>query len=160
MVMMFAAFAGLAFKREYKTTLNTGQSYQATDPYGQIWRFVSQGLSHDERADRVAIALPLDTYRDGKRLGLITSEQRAYRDVQGNPLFQPSTEAGIRSTARVDAYVVLAAVRQEKGVDVADLRITFNPLVVWVWAGGFVMIVGGLIVMWPRAERQRVLASE
>jgi cytochrome c biogenesis factor len=39
------------------------------------------------------------------------------------------------------------------------LRVTFNPLVMWVWAGGFVMMIGGLIVMWPQAERRRVQAG-
>ena len=47
-VMLFAAFAGLAFKREYDATLKTGEAYQATDPYGHVWRFVSQGVSYDE----------------------------------------------------------------------------------------------------------------
>ena len=157
--MMFGAFGGLAFKREYSATLHTGEQYQATDPYGHVWRFVSQGVSSDDRPDRVAVAVPLDMYRDGKRVGLISSEQRTYRDLQGNPLFQPSTKVGIRSTARLDTYVVLAGVRSEKGVDVADLRIAFNPLVVWVWVGGFVMMVGGLIVMWPKAERRRAQAE-
>ena len=49
-------------------------------------------------------------------------------------------------------YVVLAGVRSS---DTAELRVTFNPLVVWVWTGGFVMMIGGLIVMWPQAERRR-----
>ena len=35
------------------------------------------------------------------------------------------------------------------------MRITFNPLVVWVWIGGMIMAIGGLIVMWPQAERRR-----
>jgi cytochrome c-type biogenesis protein CcmF len=48
-------------------------------------------------------------------------------------------------------YVVLAGVA---GEDKAEIRITFNPLVVWVWFGGFVMAIGGLIVMWPQAERR------
>jgi len=38
---------------------------------------------------------------------------------------------------------------------IAELRVTFNPLVVWVWAGGALMAIGGLIVMWPQAERRR-----
>jgi cytochrome c-type biogenesis protein CcmF len=41
------------------------------------------------------------------------------------------------------------------GEDTAELRITFNPLVWWVWYGGIVMAIGGLIVMWPQAERAR-----
>ena len=38
----------------------------------------------------------------------------------------------------------------------AELRITFNPLVRWVWLGGALMALGGLVVMWPQAERKRV----
>jgi cytochrome c-type biogenesis protein CcmF len=71
-------------------------------------------------------------------------------------LFQPITQVGIRSTAKLDTYVVLAGVR---GNDIAELRVTFNPLVVWVWIGGFVMMIGGLIVMWPQAERRPVQAG-
>jgi cytochrome c-type biogenesis protein CcmF len=41
------------------------------------------------------------------------------------------------------------------GEETAELRITFNPLVVWVWLGGAIMALGGLIVMWPQAERRR-----
>jgi cytochrome c-type biogenesis protein CcmF len=26
----------------------------------------------------------------------------------------------------------------------------------WVWLGGALMAIGGLIVMWPQAERKRV----
>jgi len=35
------------------------------------------------------------------------------------------------------------------------VRINFNPLVVWVWNGGLLMAIGGLIVMWPAADRRR-----
>jgi cytochrome c biogenesis factor len=29
------------------------------------------------------------------------------------------------------------------------LRFTINPLVWWVWYGGMILVLGGLIVMWP-----------
>jgi cytochrome c-type biogenesis protein CcmF len=35
------------------------------------------------------------------------------------------------------------------------MRITFNPLVMWVWLGGALMAIGGLVVMWPQAQRRR-----
>ena len=81
----------------------------------------------------------------------MTSEKRQYVDKDKNPLFEPSTEVGIRTEARLDTYVVLAGVRD----DAAELRITFNPLVVWVWIGGALMAIGGIVVMWPQAERRR-----
>ncbi len=150
-VMLFAAFAGLAFRREYDVSLGAGQAFEAIDPYGGNWRFVSQGVSTSQSLNREITAVALEAYRDGERVGLIKTEKRQYFDSQRRPTFEPSTEVGIRSDARQDAYVVLAGVRD----DAAEIRITFNPLVVWVWAGGLVMALGGLIVMWPQAERRR-----
>jgi cytochrome c-type biogenesis protein CcmF len=155
-VMLFAAFAGLAFKTENDVTLKTGETFDVRDPYGHQWRFISQGVSTSNRPDRDVIAVGLEMFRDGKRLGIITSEKRQYLDSQHQTLFQPITQVGIRSTAQLDTYVVLAGVR---GNDVAELRVTFNPLVVWVWIGGFVMMIGGLIVMWPQAERRPAQAG-
>ena len=153
-VMLLVGVAGLPFEREYDAKLKTGESYRATDPFGHVWRFVSQGVSQFDRADHVVAILALDAYRDSKRVGLITSERRTYRDVQGNQLFEPSTKVGIHSTATLDTYVVPGNLRREQGSDIADLRIAFNPLVVWLWVGAVVMAVGGLIVLWPRAERR------
>jgi len=155
-VLLFAAFAGLAFKSDNDVTLKTGEAFDVRDPYGHQWRFISQGVSTSNRPDRDVVAVGLEAFRDGKRIGIITSEKRQYLDTQHNALFQPITEVGIRSTAKLDTYVVLAGVR---GNDVAELRVTFNPLVVWVWAGGFIMMIGGLIVMWPQAERRPVQAG-
>jgi cytochrome c-type biogenesis protein CcmF len=109
-----------------------------------------------ETLNRITMGVSLETWRDGKRVGLITSEKRQYLDSQKQPLFQPSTEVGIMTTARLDTYVVLAGVANN---DQAELSITFNPLVMWVWIGGFVMMIGGLIVMWPQAERRRAQAG-
>ena len=150
-VMLFAAFAGLAFRSEHDITLRAGQQFETTDPYGHRWRFVSQGVSTDKRQNRLVTAVALESFRDGKPVGFIRSEKRQYFDSADRPTFEPSTEVGIRSTAKLDTYVVLAGVRGE----VAELRVTFNPLVVWVWVGGALMAVGGLIVMWPQADRRR-----
>jgi cytochrome c-type biogenesis protein CcmF len=151
-VMLFAAFAGLAFKTEHDVTLRTGQEFTTTDPYGHQWRFISQGASTDKRMNRAVTSVALETYRDGQPIGFIRSEKRQYFDSAERPTFEPSTEVGIRSRPKLDTYVVLAGVRG----DVAELRITFNPLVMWVWLGGALMAIGGLIVMWPQAQRRRV----
>jgi cytochrome c-type biogenesis protein CcmF len=155
-VMLFAAFAGLAFKKELDVTLKGGQSYEAVDPYGHRWRFVSQGVSRFEELNRLTTAVLLEAARDGRRVGLIRTEKRQYWDSAKNPTFEPSTEVGILGGLRQDVYVVLAGV---VGEDTAELRITFNPLVWWVWCGGLVMAIGGLIVMWPQAERRRPQAG-
>jgi cytochrome c-type biogenesis protein CcmF len=150
-VVLFSAFAGLAFKRDHDVQMRAGDTKELVDPLGHRWRFVSQGISTSETLNRFVTAVGLEVWRDGVRQGLITSEKRQYLDSGKNPLFEPSTEVGIRSSAKMDLYIVLAGVREET----AELRISFNPLVVWVWIGGMIMAVGGLIVMWPQAERRR-----
>ncbi|HEU4953738.1 MAG TPA: hypothetical protein VFT28_04160, partial [Gemmatimonadales bacterium] len=35
------------------------------------------------------------------------------------------------------------------GTEEAVYRFTINPLVWWVWFGGFVLAFGGLVTMWP-----------
>ena len=153
MVTMFAAFAGLAFKKENDVTLRTGETFRTRDPWGHAWTFTSQGVSQFKTLNRYVTAVGLDATRDGRRVGVITSEKRQHVDSQDQPTFEASTEVGILEGAKQDTYVVLAGIT---GTDRAELRITFNPLVVWVWFGGMVMAIGGLIVMWPQAERRRV----
>jgi len=152
MVMIFAAFAGLAFKKEFDVTLKTGEAFEATDPFGHRWRFVSQGISEFEALNRRVVALALEPTRDGEPTPLITTEKRQHVDSRGVPTFEPSTEVGLLEGHMQDVYVVLAGVT---GEDTAEIRISFNPLVWWVWYGGIIMAIGGLIVMWPQAERAR-----
>jgi len=150
-VILFCGFAGLAFKKDHDVQLKAGESKELTDPLGHQWKFISQGTSTSETLNRFVTAVGLEVFRDGKRVGIMTSEKRQYFDSNKQPQFEPSTEVGIRTSAKMDLYIVLAGVRDET----AELRISFNPLVVWVWIGGMIMAVGGLIVMWPQAERRR-----
>jgi cytochrome c-type biogenesis protein CcmF len=152
-VVVFAAFAGLAFKREFDLTLKPGDSRALTDAWGHRWTFLSQGISRYNVLNRQVTAIALDVTRDGKPAGVITSEKRQHVDSRGAPTFEPSTEVGIKGSFTQDVYVVLAGVR---GLDAAEVRVTFNPLVRWVWLGGALMALGGLVVMWPQADRQRV----
>jgi cytochrome c-type biogenesis protein CcmF len=150
-VVLFSAFAGLAFKKDHDIQLRAGDTKELVDPLGHKWRFVSQGTSTSESLNRFVTAVGLEVWRDGVRQGIVTSEKRQHFDSNKQPQFEPSTEVGIRTSAAMDLYIVLAGVRDET----AELRISFNPLVVWVWIGGVVMALGGLIVMWPQAERRR-----
>jgi cytochrome c-type biogenesis protein CcmF len=152
-VVLFAAFAGLAFKKEFDISLTPGETFTTTDPYGAEWSFTSNGVSRFQQLNRHVTAVALQSTRNGGTPELITTEKRQYVDSRGVPTFEPSTEAGIHGTWRQDVYVVLAGV---SGEERAEIRITFNPLVRWVWMGGVIMVIGGLIVMWPQAESSRL----
>ncbi len=90
----------------------------------------------------------MEIAKDGEPSGRpLTSEKRQHVDSFGRPTFEPSTEAAIRYTLREDLYVVYAGSVQ--GTEEAVYRFTINPLVSWVWIGGVVLVLGGVITMWP-----------
>ena len=151
-VVLFAGFAGNAFREEFDITLGPGEAFVATDPYGDEWRFTSNGVSTTEALNRIATVSVLDMQQAGQPRGLLISEKRQYVDSFGNNTFEPSTEVGIFSRMRQDVYMIFVGVTEG---ETAEVRITFNPLVMWVWLGGILMAVGGLIVMWPQAEQRR-----
>jgi cytochrome c-type biogenesis protein CcmF len=149
-VVLFAAWAGMAFHRDAFVDLAPGASHTMTDPYGDTWTFTNQGVSAFPDRNRNVMEVLVATTRNGRPAGLLHSSKRQYLDRAGNPTFEPSTEVGILSSARQDLYLVLSGVNRNQ---VASLHINFNPLVVWVWAGGALMLVGGVIVMWPGRSR-------
>ena len=157
-VVLFAAFAGLAFRKEYDVTLKAGETFSAVDPYGKRWTFTSDGVYSSKVLNRYVTGVSLQARPDDDSPRLIKSEKRQHFDTQGQPSFEPSTEVGILTRARQDVYVVLAGVTNDAG-ETAEVRITFNPLVVWVWVGGIIMAMGGLIVMWPQAQQRRVASG-
>ncbi len=147
MVMLFAGFAGMAFKSDTEVTLRPGQTTEVRSPYGHVYRFTHQGISQYEQLNRFVSAASLDVYQDGTYIGVMKSEKRQHMDSMGQPTFEPSTEVAIRSGIREDLYIIFAGAVQ--GTEEAVYRITINPLVWWVWYGGIVLALGGLISMWP-----------
>lgn len=146
-LVLFIAFAGYAFKTETEATLRPGESVSLKSPYGWTYRFTHLGISQYPALNRQVTAATVDVTRDGKWIGRLETEKRQHVDAEGNPTFQPSTAVGIRSDMREDLYVVLAGV--VNGTEQAVYRFTINPLVWWVWYGGMIVALGGLIVMWP-----------
>ena len=152
MLIYFVAFSGMAFKREMEATLKPGESVEIASPFGHTYKLTHMGVSQYESLNRIVSAASVSVYRDGKSLGLLTSEKRQHVDSFKRPTFEPSTEVGIRSDLREDLYITFAGA--VNGTEEAVYRFTINPLVWWLWFGGFVLVFGGVITMWPGGGAQ------
>ena len=53
----------------------------------------------------------------------------------------------MHTTWREDLYVVLNG--WEDGATAATFSIYLNPLIVWLWVGGIILMLGTLIALWP-----------
>ena len=146
-VILFVAFAGMAFKTETEATLRPGESASLRSPYGHTYTFTHLGISQYDALNRQITAATVEVRRNGKPIGFLTPEKRQHVDGLGRPTFQPSTEPSIMSMLREDIYTVLGGT--VNGTEQAVFRFTINPLVWWVWYGGLIVALGGLIVMWP-----------
>src|SRR5713226_1985906 len=109
-VILFVAFAGMAFKTETEATLRPGESVSLRSPYGYTYTFTSLGLSQYDALNRQVTAAAVEVRRDGRKIGLLNPEKRQHVDAFGRPTFQPSTEPGIMSLLREDLYVVMGGV--------------------------------------------------
>jgi cytochrome c-type biogenesis protein CcmF len=83
-------------------------------------------------------------YRDDAPLGVLAPEKRMYWLEQ-----QPASIPAVYSTLREDLYVILTAVESDGS---ATLKVYRNPLVNWIWIGGYVFVIGTLVVMWPHPK--------
>src|SRR2546428_6429507 len=59
----------------------------------------------------------------------------------------------MRSTLAEDLYLVLGSYDPPSGL--VTLQAFVNPLVSWLWIGGFIMAGGTLVTMWPSAAERR-----
>ena len=86
-----------------------------------------------------------DVSRDGKPYTVLQPERRQYM-IQA----MPTTEAAIQSSWRGDIYAVIG---ESTGTNSWTVRIYHEPLVAWIWAGGFLMALGGLVSLSDRRFR-------
>lgn len=104
-------------------------------------------LKMDQAENAQVIAANLVVFEDGKSIGAMRP-QKAYYPTSD----QMTTEVAVRTTAREDLYIILAGWNDDGS---ATLKVVINPLVVWLWIGFIVFIVGTLITMLPDPREAR-----
>ena len=138
MVMIFVGIvASSIFKIEKQVGLEVGQTVEIG---GYTVRF--DGVV-DESSPHVEIRKANLAVFDGtNELGFVHPEKRFYKKPQ-----QPTTEVAIWSTLGADLYTVLGTYDAETRVGV--FQVFLNPMIAWMWIGGFVLAFGTAICMWP-----------
>jgi cytochrome c-type biogenesis protein CcmF len=92
-------------------------------------------------------SVTLSVFQDGRAVGVLVPEKHFHRTAQ-----QPVSEVSIRTTLREDLYVTL--IGWEGDGPAIGLEVVISPLVVWMWIGGGVLLVGAAMAMWPVTRRE------
>ncbi|MBI2796928.1 MAG: cytochrome c biogenesis protein CcsA [Gemmatimonadetes bacterium] len=146
--LLAVGVAGFAFRRVQERLVTPGGSVMAPDPWGGTWRFAHRGLSRFDLPGRRVLALNLAVTRDDIARPNIVIEQREHLDARGVPAYEPVATAGVVRGLRQDLYVTVHTISL---AEEAGLRIAFNPLVSWAWCGAALVVLGGIVALWPRA---------
>ena len=136
--------ASQMFSTSAEATVAPGESIAVRD-YVVTFRELKESAG----SNSLRVTAMLDVSRGGNDAGTLEASKR----FEGNDQ-QPVTDVGLRSTPQEDLYVVLSGWTDDGK---AILKVAVNPLVMWIWIGGGVMMVGTLIALWPDARRGRRL---
>ena len=99
---------------------------------------------------KTRIVAQLAVEKDGKRIWTARPEKEFYKGQN-----QPVSEVDVRSTMASDLYVILADFSEDES---ATIKVYHNPMVKWLWTGGWVIALGTMVSAWPdRLEQRRRL---
>jgi len=145
-VSMFVGIAASnAFKIEAQQTLAPGQEMQVGD-----FRLRFERIDQSEDGHVARLAAVMSVWRDGREIAVMTPEKRFYKKPQ-----QPTTEVAIRARPAEDLYLVLGSHDPKTGL--VTILAYVEPLVMWIWIGGFILAAGTAVAMWPVAAERRVV---
>jgi cytochrome c-type biogenesis protein CcmF len=150
-VLMAIGIIGIeVFQTETQGTISRGEQISLGD---YTVSFDSLSVFDTQDGRNVARAV-MSVERNGKYIGELHPRRDYYYESQ-----QPMTIPGVRSTWEDDFYILLVDWQPISSAG-ATFKIYHNPLVNWLWLGGFVFIIGTLVAAWPDRdpEKQKVSA--
>lgn len=149
-VIMFIGFIGKAFDIEKESSLRIGESISLSN-----YKITLLNLRESERPNHYAWIADLEIEKDGKIISTLVPEKRVYFHKNENPdRRQPHSELSIFSTWREDIYSIFGGIDTEK--DLLSIKIMINRLVKLVWLGGYFVLFGTVIALWPKKSLKRI----
>ncbi len=147
-VFMFVGFTGNAFNQEKEFGIKVGDE----DHVGEF-KFTLTRLYEEERPNHYAWIADLRVTDNANRfIANLHPEKRVYFHKHPDQnRRQPHSELDIYTTLNRDVYSVFSGVDTEQ--ETAFLKIMINPLVRWVWIGGYILVFGTMVALWPRKDK-------
>ena len=141
-VLIFIGFAGYAFNRSVEKEMTPGDT-MTIGPYTlkNLGNTQESNLNYDSEYAQI------DVSADGKSILQMAPERRVYH-ASG----QPQTMVANHSTPEWDLYLVYEGANPSTGMPI--IKAFLNPLVVWIWIGFVVVVLGSLLALLPSLTPQ------
>ncbi len=151
-VVLFVGLAGSStFSSQGDFALRTGESGTVAG-----YTFVAEATERGRTEHVGTVASRIGVFdEDGDRVTTMVPAVNFYFADE-----QRSTEVAIDSRPTRDLYIVLAGLSED---GVARISVFVNPLVMWLWISGIIMVIGGIVAAWPglpALRRETAAAAE
>jgi cytochrome c-type biogenesis protein CcmF len=155
MLMILAGVAGSSlFGQKHTLEVNEGQSVSAGG-YTLHLEHVrqvevgtpSKNAGEPDQPYYTAITADVTwTDSSGRTLNLHPEVRRFHNRIWRD---QPHHEVSLSTTLTRDIYMTLAGLEQTGDTLTATFEVLVNPLVLWIWIGGGVLVLGGILCLVP-----------
>lgn len=132
-----------AFSVDKTATLNKGDSMTIG-----AYELIYQGIDRQQAKDRVIDSARFQINKHARQVGIVAAQKHLFES------FQPATEVGIRSTFKEDLYIILGDYDPASGL--ATVSVLINPMVMWIWIGAVIMVLGTMVSMLPNRKNMSV----
>jgi cytochrome c-type biogenesis protein CcmF len=146
-IVIMIGFAGSAFNQDKEKEMSFGDKMNIG-----AYTLVCQSYTQEDKPNYGSEWAILQVFKDGKQIDTLYPERRFFKASQQN-----STIVANRSTLKEDLYLVYEGQNPDTGRPI--IKAHLNPLVVWIWIGVWVMIVGTVVALIPNAVPARVLVA-
>lgn len=143
-VLIIIGFAGRAFNQEKEQEIGLHDQVQIGH-----YELVGQKYTEDHTDNYDSRAAILDVYKDGKFLATMYPAEVFYQP--GQPTEQRDNKVAIHSTLAEDLYIRYDGFNTQ--TDRPIITVFVNPLVMWIWVGVIVIVLGTCIALVPNAAQ-------
>ncbi len=147
-IMIVVGLAGYGyhqFKEDF--TMRPGENVKVGD-----YSIVYKGLRGLKEKTYDAVEAVVEVYDASGLVGVLKPSKRFYTKKATKA--EPSTEVAILQRLKEDVYLILAGWEQD---ETASITVIINPLLMWVWIGTGVIVLGILWCVLPRRRRDTEL---
>ena len=138
-VMLAAVTLNASLQQEGRVTLKVGQTATVA---GQTVKVVD--LQAAQLAESTAFVATVNLIgRDGGTMAVVSTEQDEFTATG-----ETHANVGIHVRPTEDIYLVLESA--DTGTKTVTLNVFTNPAVLWIWMGGLIMALGGILFALPR----------
>lgn len=152
-VCYFVGGVGQSLQVKESHELVPGEKVTLASPFGHPVTFTFLGVSQYQELNRQVSAATIEVNRPGQATATLVAEKRQHFNALGEKSFEPSTEVGLLTSLQEDLYVYYHGTPD--GTERSQFEFIINPLVMWFWIGGALLVFGGVLAMWPGGPQIR-----